>query len=171
MLTIAEIGLNHCGSIDRANNLVDDLLCTSVDYITFQIREKEFYDGSHPRKIELPIKFYKNTVKKIHKSGKKFGVSISQIQMIEEFIKIGTDFWKTLSWDLTNYELQNALQKTNKTVFISTGISSAEEIIEETKLLNNIVLIHTQLDYSLNNANLKAISTMRNKLNRDIEFN
>jgi len=170
MKIFAEIGLNHCGSTSRGNNLIDNLVKTSVDGITFQIREKEFYDQTHPRRYELPISFYKEAVKKVHRSNKLFGLSISQIEKVEVFNDIGVNYWKTLSWDLTNNDLQLALQKTKKTVFISTGVSSMEEILNVGELYNNIELIHTQLDYSLRNVNLKAISTIRELTKKNVGF-
>tara|TARA_Y100000590_G_scaffold319540_1_gene361639 strand:- start:90 stop:842 length:753 start_codon:yes stop_codon:yes gene_type:complete len=170
MKIIAEIGLNHCGSVQRGIDLVNNLIHTSIDGITFQIREKEFYDKSHPRKVELPMQFYNDIAQKIDKGGKDFGLSISNIKKIRDFNKIGIKFWKTLSWDITNRSLQNELQKTNKKVFVSTGISGIDEIIDNTAHYQNIVLIHTQLDYSLKNTNLKAILTMRNDCKREIAF-
>ena len=58
MKIIAEIGLNHCGSEKRAEELLQRLVKTRVDAITFQIREKEFYDHTHPRKYELSNQFF-----------------------------------------------------------------------------------------------------------------
>ena len=65
MKVVAEIGLNHCGSEERCTDLVHDILDTSVDAITFQIREKSFYDHSHPRKRELHDTFYAEISKTI----------------------------------------------------------------------------------------------------------
>ena len=73
MKLIAEIGLNHCGSINRASNLLKALFQTSVDAITFQIREKSFYDGTHPRKVELSEEFYNESIKLTHANNQKIG--------------------------------------------------------------------------------------------------
>ena len=59
MKIIAEIGLNHCGSLRRAQNLLTGLCDTLVDTISFQIRESSFYDKSHP---DNPIKNWHHIV-------------------------------------------------------------------------------------------------------------
>ena len=102
MKIIAEIGLNHCGSLDRAQKLLNEVLNTSVDGLTFQIREKEFYDRSHPRKRELTDDFYKQAIKLANSNNKQFGLAISQVERVQAFNKMGVDFWKTLSWDINN---------------------------------------------------------------------
>ena len=170
MKIIAEIGLNHCGSIKRGMKLVVDLINTSVDAITFQVREKEFYDQTHPRKDELPLSFYKEAIEIIHKENKLAGITIAQVEKVEIFNEMRIDFWKTLSWDLNNIDLQNKLQKTNKNVFVSTGVSSMEEILEVSKKLNYIEFIHTQLNYSLEDVNIKAIQTIRELTKKPVAF-
>ena len=64
MKIIAEIGLNHCGSVERANNLVQELNKTSADTISFQIREKEFYDKTNMKKISFAKDQTENEIRK-----------------------------------------------------------------------------------------------------------
>ena len=170
MKIIAEIGLNHCGSTERAQNLVQALNNTSVDAISFQIREKEFYDETHPRKFQLPITFYKSALNQIHSSNKELCIAIAEPEMVRKIDDIGVNTWKTLSWDLENYDLHQSLKETRKLVYISTGISSIEEISSVSKKLDNVIFIHTQLNDSIDNANLKAINTIRNITNKPTAF-
>ena len=170
MKIIAEIGLNHCGSIKRGQKLLEDLIKTSVDAITFQVRENDFYDQTHPRKYELPISFYKEATELIHNEKKLIGLAISQTEKVGTFTEMGIDFWKTLSWDLYNTNLQYLLQKTDKNVFVSTGVSSMEEILKISKVLKNIEFIHTQLNYSLEDINLQAIKTIREVTQRPVAY-
>ncbi len=170
MKIIAEIGLNHCGSAKRGQKLLEDLIKTSVDAITFQIRENEFYDQTHPRKNELPLSFYKEAIELIHNEKKLIGLAISQIEKVEIFAEMGIDFWKTLSWDLYNTKLQHLLQKNDKDVFVSTGVSSMEEILKISKKLNKIEFIHTQLNYSLKDINLQAIKTIREETHKPVAY-
>ena len=56
MKIIAEIGLNHCGSVERANNLVQELNKTSADTISFQIKVlflQELYQSYREKKQNI----------------------------------------------------------------------------------------------------------------------
>ena len=56
---------------------------------------------------------------------KKIGFAISRYDKINT---LPSDFWKTLSWDLQNIEYLKRLEDTKKKIYISTGMSSLEEI-------------------------------------------
>ena len=170
MLVIAEIGLNHNGSEERAWGLLESLCSTKVDGITFQIREQEFYDHSHPRKYELSDDFYKKASSYANKHNKIIGIAISDKEKVPFLNKNVTSFWKTLSWDLDNLNLQQKLQATCKTVYASTGLSSMQEIVGVSNQLEDIVLIHTQLNYLLENVNLKAMSTIRANTGKKVAY-
>jgi len=46
---IAEIGLNHNGSEEHAQRMLENVLAAGIDAVTFQIREPEFYTAAAPR--------------------------------------------------------------------------------------------------------------------------
>ena len=108
MNIIAEIGLNHCGSLVRASNLINSLVKTSVDTISFQIRENEFYDHSHPRKFHLPLSFYETAINKAHQNKKELCIAIAEPNLIKTFNDMEIDSWKTLSWDIKNKKLHKS---------------------------------------------------------------
>ena len=170
MKIIAEIGLNHSGSISRAQNLLTGLCDTPVDKISFQIRESSFYDKSHPRKIHLPLSFYKEAAELIHNSSKDMCIAIADSGLVNELNQIGVDSWKTLSWDLNNENLQSSLSKTEKKIYLSTGVSDIEDIVKISNRMKNIEFIHTQLNDSIENTNLKAIKTIKDKTSVDTAF-
>lgn len=170
MMIFAEIGINHCGNEKRAQNLLEGILNTGVDGLTFQIRERSFYDGSHPRKVELSDEFYANAIKRAHNHDIRLGFAISQPEKIDFLDAIGADFWKTLSWEITNEGLQRTLEKTGKPVYISTGVSGLDDITKAAKLFPNASFIHTQLDYDLQNVNLRAIHTIREATKSPVAF-
>lgn len=170
MKFIAEIGLNHCGSIERAQRLIEDLCHTSVDVISFQIRESSFYDKTHPRKVELPFSFYKEAIELVHRSKKLMCIAIADYKQISRFDEMGTDLWKTLSWDLNNDELLGALQKTKKKIYASTGMSSIDEIKTASRKWKEVEFIHTQLNDAIESTNLKAINTIRNVTGHQVAF-
>lgn len=170
MRIIAEIGLNHNGSLDRGLNLVNDLVKTSVDGITFQIRESSFYDRSHPRKHELPISFYREAIQLIHSHDKLAGFALSQIENVDLYNSLSIDFWKSLSWELYNTELLDKLSDTGKIIYVSTGVSNLDEIVDVSNRYENIEFLHTSLDYALENVNLRAIESMRSAAGKPVGF-
>ena len=169
---IAEIGMNHLGSYEKAIEYVNCLIKSNVDAITFQIREPEFYDRSDKKHLMLTNDNYKNLCNIIKNHNKKFGIAIADIEKIDFFKSIDTDFYKIIRNDITNKNLVNKLIQTNKKLIVSTGVSSEEEI---QKFLNkfgnkNIVLNHTQLSYDVQDCNLSAIETLKTKYNYPISY-
>ena len=170
MKIIAEIGLNHCGSVRRAQNLLTGLCDTLVDTISFQIRESSFYDKSHPRKSHLPLSFYKEAAELIHNSNKNMCIAIADPGLVNKINDIGIDSWKTLSWDLNNENLHSSLVKTGKKIYLSTGISNIQEITKISNRMQNIEFIHTQLNDSIESTNLKAIKTIKDNTSVNTAF-
>jgi N,N'-diacetyllegionaminate synthase len=167
---VAEIGMNHCGSRSRAEGLLRDLVQTRVDAITYQIREKPFYDESHPRKFEFDDDFYQEAIRCGQSHGKEVGFAIAQPEKVEALDALGCDLWKTLSWDLANASLHTLLQATGKKVYASTGVSGMDEIAETSQRFTEIDLIHTQLTEALEDVNLKAISSIQAATGRGVGF-
>ena len=169
---IAEIGLNHLGNYDLAQEYVDTLNLTSVEGITFQIREPEFY--LRPEKVHLQLvpSQYEILSKRIKNSGKSFGVAIADINQIDFFETLDTDFYKVIRNDITNKELIAKLIATGKKIIISTGLSSDDDINNFIKEFDtsNVVLNHTQLSYDESDCNLRAIEGMRQRYNLPISF-
>ena len=172
-MIISEVGLNHLGNFDIANNYVDSLLETDVDAITFQIREPSFYIDQF-KDYTLTKEDYSKLKTKVNNSNKKFGLAISEI---DDFSCLNADFYKILSKDLDNLSFIDKLTDCieNKTIYFSTGLSSFD-IIENTldlcnsKGIQNYRLIHTRLSNSVQEVNLKAINTMKNKFGNIIAF-
>ena len=166
-MIIAEIGLNHLGSIKRAKKFIDKLVLTNVDAVTFQIREPEYKTP-----YTLPEWFYHSakTYLKIHQ--KQFGIAIADVSKIDFFESLNVDFYKVIRNDILNTELINKLILTNKKIIVSTGTCSEEDIqifIKKYKN-NNIVLNHTQLSHNINDCNLSAISTLKNKFKINVSY-
>ena len=102
MNIITEIGMNHLGSFNQANYYVDTLIKANVDAITFQVRESEFYQKSSKHHLLLTDNDYINLCKKVKINNKKFGIAIADINKIDFFESIETDFYKIIRNDLVN---------------------------------------------------------------------
>ena len=170
MKIIAEIGLNHCGSEKLAEEMLEALLQTSIDTITFQIREKEYYDGSKPWRNRLSDKFYAKAIALAHKKGKEIGFAVSDPLMVDLLEKSGADIWKTLSKDIGNKELFAKLKATKKEIYMSTGLSALEEVKQAAASLDNPIIIHTQLSNELGDVNLSAIPLLREATQKEVAF-
>lgn len=173
-MIICEVGMNHFGNMDYANEYVNEIIRCKADAILFHMREKSFYLSKGNEMKNLPDEFYIKTIEKIKLNNIKFGITIANLDKINFCEKIGVDFYKVLSQDLKNIELLKKLMKTNKKIFVSTGMSDVDEIQELVDLIkehkDRFTLIHTYLDPSLDYVNLKAIPMLRDKFNISVAF-
>lgn len=169
-MIIAEIGLNHLGKKKYLNRYLNTLLKTNIDAITLQIREPNYYK-KYPY-LKLDKKIYSYVSNYVHSYGKKFGMAVCDWSVINFLTSIGVDFYKVIRNDINNNLLIDTLMNTKKPVFVSTGMSSQEDIenfISYIKKNNNFKLNHTQLSYNVGDCNLSAISAMK-KYGLDVSF-
>lgn len=167
---IAEIGNNHLGDVERAREMLAEVLAAGVDAVTFQVREPRFYQKAEMAHLKLSGDFFEEAASLVHGAGRHFGVAICDASLVPVLDTLGVDFWKTLSWDFRNEELRTALHRTRKPVFYSTGVSAMDDIVEGSRGLRNAVLIHTQLSDKLCDVNLKAIRSMERETALPVAF-
>jgi len=165
-MIIAELGFNHLGNLDIANQYVDALIECDVDAITFQVRETEHRESN--LSLYLNDDSYKNLFLKIKNSGKKLGVALADTDYVSFFENLDVDFYKVIRNDISNKKLINLLMMTGKQIFVSTGMSSKKNIEnfisfidQSTKKRNQFKLVHTQLSNALEDCNLKSIQEMK----------
>lgn len=173
LMIIAEVGLNHLGDKNYANQYVDKIINSKPDGITFQVREKNFYSNPTFSNLLLPNEYYTDIIKKIKKNNIKFGIALSDENFLAFFEELNVDFYKVLSKDITNLPFISKLIDTKKRIFISTGMSNIHEIsrlVEFAKANNRLTLIHTQLTHNINDINLKAIPMLRKKFGLPVAF-
>jgi sialic acid synthase SpsE len=172
-MIIAEIGMNHLGSLKMAKEYVDVLSTSKVGAITFQIRESSYYNGEK-KKYFLSDEDYIEISKLIKGKNKKFGVAIADENKVDFLDSIGVDFYKVIRNDITNDSLISKLLSTGKKIIVSTGLSSDAEIknfVEKNKNnKSNIVLNHTQLSYEIYDCNLSAIKKMKEEYDFEVSF-
>ena len=176
-MIVCEVGLNHQGNEEYSYEYIDHLSNTSCDAITYQIREKDFYLSEEYGHIRLPFSHYQSLVNKCHDNKKAFGIALANHELIAQCENINVDFYKVLSWDLNSYDFIDKLLETNKAVFVSTGMSSIEEIdkfcerYKNNKFASkNLRLIHTQLSFDIHEVNLKAIPFMQERYPYPVAF-
>lgn len=182
---IAEIGINHNGDLNIAKQLIDWAVMSGADAVKFQKRtvEKVYTKEELDRYRESPW----GTTNREQKMGLEFGKK--EYDEIDQYCKEKRIEWFASAWDLdsqdfiaeynlqynkiasamlTNIELLEKVAKEGKYTFISTGMSSMEEIdtaVRTFKMYNcPFELVHCNSTYPMKNedANLEMINTLKN---------
>ncbi|MFC2006765.1 N-acetylneuraminate synthase family protein [Chloroflexota bacterium] len=190
---IAEIGINHNGDINIAKKLIDIAKESGCDAVKFQKRtidivySKEFLDSSR----ESPW----GTTQRDQKEGLEFGKE--EYDIINGYCKQVKMDWFASSWDiesqtflsqynlkynkvassmLTNIPLLNAIAKEGKYTFISTGMSTYEDIDKAVSIFKGyecpFLLLHCQVTYPAReeDLNLLCIKTLKERYGCDIGY-
>ncbi|SFJ77176.1 N-acetylneuraminate synthase family protein [Bradyrhizobium sp. cf659] len=181
---IAEVGNNHNGDFDRAIALVDAAVAAGADCAKFQMRKlDEVYRASSLsgkdddlaveytldllRRFELTTEQQKKIADYCASKGIQYLCTpwdAKSVAMLEGF---GVRAYKVASADLTNLPLLAKLVATGKTLIVSTGMSTTEEIKTAARFLDernaSYVLLHCQSTYpaALHNIHLRFMETLR----------
>lgn len=149
--TIAEIGINHNGSLETALSLIDQAHKAGVDAVKFQKRDlKELYTDSiladHNSaewtfEYLLPILKETELSKKDYEAIRNHCNELSIELIITPFDlnsanfcnELGVDAFKIGSADMVNYELIERCASFGKPLIISTGMWTSAEIEEAVK--------------------------------------
>ncbi len=190
---IAEIGINHNGDLKIAKRLIDLAKEAGFDAVKFQKRNidkvytQEYLDshrdspwGKTQRDQKKGLEFGETEYKQIDDYCKKKGIewfascwdNDSQLFLR----KFKTKFNKVASAMLGNFPLLRLIAEEKKHTFISTGMSSIEEIEKVVKLFKDkkcpFELMHCNSSYPMKDeeANLKCIKTLKEKFNCDVGY-
>lgn len=185
---IAEIGQNHNGSFEFAKSLIELAKRCGANAVKFQKRDinseltKEAYDmlydnpnsfgktyGEHRRFLELSEKQHIDLKNYANRIGITYFCTPCDLLSLELLERIDCPFYKVASRDLTNIPLLQALGKTGKTVIISTGMATYEDIDDAIDALNitndRLIIMQCTSEYPCKpeNVNLNAIKTIEEK--------
>lgn len=180
---IAEIGINHNGSMDICKKLIDMAVSTGCDAVKFQKRNPDICVPDDQKNIirETPwgkityleykkkIEFGKEEYIEIDRYCKEKGIiwfaspwDVSSVDFLEQF---DVPCYKIASACLTDEELLKRVKATKKPVILSTGMSTMQQINDAIVLLGdeNLILLHCNSTYpaATNELNLNVINTFR----------
>ncbi|MBR0780590.1 N-acetylneuraminate synthase family protein [Bradyrhizobium iriomotense] len=181
---IAEIGNNHNGDFDRAIALVDAAVAAGADCAKFQMRKlDEVYRASSLsgkdddlaveytldllRRFELTTEQQKKIADYCASKGIQYLCTPWDAKSVAVLEGFGVQAYKVASADLTNLPLLVRLAATGKTLIVSTGMSTTDEIRTVAKFLDErnagYVLLHCQSTYpaALHNIHLRFMETLR----------
>ena len=193
VLIISEIGINHNGSLKIAKQLIDMAVEAGCDAVKFQKRtiekvySKEVLDsprdspwGKTTREQKLGLEFSEKQYQKINEYCKKKNIDWffscwdieSQIQMR----KFKTKYNKVASAMLVHEKLLKIIAEEKKHTFISTGMSSMNDIEKAVKIFRKFKcpfeLMHSHSAYpmSLEEGNLNLIKTLQKKFKCQVGY-
>ena len=193
LFLIAEIGINHNGDINIAKQMIYEAAKGDFDAVKFQKRtidltyDKEFLDsyrdspwGSTQREQKNGLEFSITQLKELkefaHEKGLKFSASCWDTNAFNEMLEVGLDFHKIASPMNRHYELLELTAKTKTKTFISTGMSSVEEISKAVDIFrkNNceFELMHCVSCYPMREeeANLKCIKNLSKEFDCNVGY-
>lgn len=183
---VAEIGINHNGDMDICKNLIDVAVDSGCDAVKFQKRDinevytQEFLDsyrespwGTTQREQKLGLEFEKDQYDEISKYCKKNGIewfASAWDLNSQEFLKqFNCKYNKVASAMIVHEELLKVIAAEKKHTFISTGMTTYEDIDTAVDIFNNancsFELMHTISTYPMKdeNANLLMINTLKDR--------
>jgi N-acetylneuraminate synthase len=189
----AEIGINHNGDIEIAKKLIDVAVSAGCDAIKFQKRNIEkVYSKSV---LDSPRDSQWGNTTRDQKLGLEF--NLDEYKIIDNYCRKNNIQWYASSWDLdsqdflkqfnlkynkvasamvTNIPLLEKIAEEKKHCFISTGMSTIEQIQTAINIFKKFQcpfdLQHSNSSYPMKpeEANLKCIQTLKEKFNCNVGY-
>lgn len=181
---IAEIGINHNGSLSTAKALIDAAVAAGCDAVKFQKRTVEVVYSKEELSRPRDSKFGKTN------GALKHGLEFKRDDYIEIdiYCRRKNIHWFSSCWDeasvdfmeyfdppaykiasacLTDDDLLSYHRTTGKPLILSTGMSSIEQIDHAVDILGkeNLILMHCTSTYptAVEELNLRTIHTLKNR--------
>jgi len=180
---IAEIGINHNGSIEIAKKLIDVAAVAGCEYVKFQKRTPLLCVPEHQRdkmretpwgkmkyidykkKIEFEEKEFDIINRYCKRQGIQWFASVWDIPSVDFCSRYSGAPMKIPSALITDLELCRYAREKCKTLIISTGMSTEEEIERCIEVCNPDVIMHTNSSYpsKIEDLNLSYIHHLKEK--------
>lgn len=179
---IAEIGINHNGSLDLVKKLIDGAALSGCDAVKFQKRTPElcvprdqwdverdtlwgrmrYIDYRHL--IEFGDEEYAEIDRYCREKGIHWFASCWDEPSVDVIEKFDPPVFKAPSASLTDHALLRHMKSTGKPLMISTGMSTSEEIEAAVSVLGteNLLIAHSTSAYpcDVKELNLRMLHTL-----------
>lgn len=185
---IGEIGINHNGDLQIAKKLIDAAFACNWDCVKFQKRNPDICVPDNQKniikdtpwgqmtyleykhKIEFNKKEYDYIDNYCKEKPIKWSASVWDLDSLEFIIQYNVPFVKIPSAKLTDYTLLKEAVKLNKTIILSTGMSTLDEIdnaVDILKYNDDFILMHCNSNYPapLDELNLLVIPYLKYRYN------
>ena len=188
---IAEIGINHNGSVELAKKLID-IACTSgCQAVKFQKRTVDVVytpeelakprvspfgetNGDLKRGLEFGLDEYKEIDRYCRKKGIMWFASCWDEEAVDFIDRFDVPCFKIASASLTDDNLLRHTREKGKPILLSTGMSTLEEIDHAVEVLGkeDLVLYHCTSTYPTDNneINLLAIKELEERYDVPVGF-
>jgi len=189
VLVIAEAGVNHNGSYERALRMIDAAAGAGADIIKFQsFKTEKLVTRDAPKaayqktntgntggqfdmlkKLELDHNAHLGLMNHCRIKGIRFMSTPFDADSAEMLQELGVEMFKVGSGDLTNVPLLRQLAGFGKPVIISTGMADLGEIGQALQVLlkgglnkESVMILHANTDYptAYSDVNLRAMATI-----------
>ncbi|MCM1070851.1 MAG: N-acetylneuraminate synthase [[Clostridium] fimetarium] len=191
VIIIAEAGVNHCGSLERALAMVDAAAEAGVDYVKFQTFKAAklvsanapkagYQEANDPssgstqlemlRRLELSAADFATLAARCREKGIGFLSTPFDLDSIRDLAPLGMDYWKIPSGEITNLPYLRAIGSRGESVILSTGMSDLDEVEAALRALeeagtprSKVILLHcnTQYPTPMADVNLRAMEPLR----------
>lgn len=191
---IAEAGVNHNGSIDIAKRLIDAASEAGADYVKFQTfsadaivsrnAPKAEYQKSTSGSVETQYQMLKklelsnvgHEVLMAHcvERGIGFLSTAFDVTGVEYLNHLNLPMMKVPSGEITNLPYLRAINRCQKTVLLSTGMSTEQEVSDALEILKDceVTLLHCTTEYPcpFEAVNLSAMQTLKRRFGRAVGY-
>lgn len=187
---IAEIGVNHNGSIDVAMQLIDAAIEAGVDAVKFQTfiaenvisknapkaqyqirntKDKQETQLEMVKKLELNVSDHELLLNYCDEKGIEFISTPFDLESVKLLVDLGVKRFKIGSGEITNYPYLKMIGELNKDIILSTGMAELGDIEAALNVLidsgterQKISLLHATTEYptQMSDVNLDAMKTM-----------
>ena len=155
-LVIAEAGVNHNGSLELARELAKTARESGADYVKYQTfvpslvasdvapvtayQSKTGFSGQQAMlsRFVLSDDEHRSLKKYCDEIGIGFSSTGHDLESAAYLDNLGQDFVKVGSGDLTNWQLLETVAEYEKTLLVSTGASSWEDVLAMVKFLEGL---------------------------------
>lgn len=182
---IAEIGINHNGSLELAKRLIEAAVEAGADCAKFQMRSlTALYHNagdSNDASENLGAQYTLDLLNRFQLTQQEMFAAFDychdlgilalctpwDLESLAALEVYGMPAYKVASADLTNHELLSALAKTGKPLICSTGMADEEEIVQSVRLLQRLgvqyVLLNCNSTYPapFKDVNLRYMDRLR----------
>jgi N-acetylneuraminate synthase len=185
---IAEIGINHNGSVDLAKLIIDGAVRAGCDAVKFQKRTPEICTPAgqwhverdtpwgrltyidYRRRVEFSAEQYAEIDAHCRAKGIAWTASCWDEPSVDVIAAFDPPFFKAASACLTDHGLLKKMKDTGKPLIISTGMSTLDEVDEAVNAIgrDRLLIAHSTSAYPCPPAelNLRMIHTLRDRYPR-----
>jgi N-acetylneuraminate synthase len=188
VFVVAEVGINHNGSLELCEKLIEGAHRAGCDAVKFQKRTPELCVPleqwnvmrdtpwgrmsyiDYKRKIEFGQDEFEHVDRVCRRLGIPWFASCWDLPSIEAIERFNPPCYKAASASLTDHELLRAMKATGKPLMISTGMSSLDEIDAAVSAVGHkhLLIAHSTSTYPcpVHELNLRMIRTLKREYPR-----